>query len=114
MSIIRKRTLAVLLAAVVSAACSERLPDADRIKSDLIGQTVGNVIFRWRFESLNEFESFEITNQERTGDIVEYTANVILTEPRGRSSATLTVVYRREDNGWSLTSVSDNRTLKRR
>lgn len=114
MSRMGKRTLSALLAVVVSTACSERLPDADQIKSDLIGQTVGNVIFRWRFESLNEFESFAITNQERTGDVVEYTANVILTEPRGRSSATLTIVYRLEDNGWSLASVSDNRTLKRR
>ena len=107
-----RANLRLLTILIALGGCSAP-PDSEQIKGDLIGQFVGRPPdATWKFQSLSEFEKFDITKTQRAGNITEYAADVVLAEPRGKATATLVIIYRKGDSGWQLANVTDNGSLR--
>lgn len=116
----RVSKLSILLLAVIAAACPMPFdrPGEERIKADLIGKQTppeGLFGFYWRFDSIQEFEKFEIIASHGNGEALEYEVDVIL---RGGSSTaryktTLLITYVRQNGNWALTHVINSKTLER-
>lgn len=105
--------LASFLWVAAGPARAADMPDADRIKADLIGRHIINGRMKWRFDSISEFEEFDIKSKRINGLFLEYKISVILKPETGdMGAADLVVVYKREQAGWRFVTVTDNRTLR--
>lgn len=92
---------------ILSAACA-KLPPAEQVKADLIGQVIGN----WRFDSPSEFQEFTVTDRGEQGDVAEYKISVLLKDSKQQNyKADLTVNYRKQDGNWVFASVTDSGTF---
>jgi hypothetical protein len=110
---IRGMLTAVLLCLAIPS-CGARKPDAERIKADLIGHSVGSPLGNYyEFRSPSAYVDFDIKSAAESGSTIEYAIGVVLDQAAGkvRCYATLQVVYRKEDSGWKFASVTDGRTL---
>ena len=100
---------AVLLAGFSMIGCDLRrpeIPDMERIQADLIGQSMTN----WKFDSMREFESFEIEETSDFAQIVEYQVRMRLRSIGAdafTAEARAVVAYRLENGHWELVSVSE-------
>lgn len=105
--------LGLMVVMVFTGGCSASSdPDAERIKSDLIGRDVvfDDGMDSWRFDSLSEFEKFTINNKNRQRDIIEYDISMHLVASTGRCYAVdsqVIVTYRRESDNWKLISLNN-------
>lgn len=80
-------------------------PDADRIKSDLIGQRTQF----WTFNYLSEISSVIIHNTIENGSRLELTAQLKLqSESTGEHDADVILVYYQDGENWTFNSVKMN------
>ena len=98
----------VLAALAVFAACSGEsdtpLPDAQQVRTDLVGQAMGS----WRFESPSDFLGLTVNEKTEQGDTVEYDVSMSLQDPSTgrRYRAEALVVYGKSGGEWQIDSVS--------
>lgn len=77
-------------------------PDIEKIKNDLIGQSIPG----WKFEYLNEFISAEILNTTRGENRVEYQCKFDLAGSRSdKHECEVLITYSDDDSGWNFTEV---------
>jgi uncharacterized lipoprotein NlpE involved in copper resistance len=107
---VRKRIIALFLVLIIFlAGCSvQSEPDVGRIKADLIGR---QLIFYgmpfWTFETLSEFEQFDIQGKQIQGDILEYEVRMKL-RYLGTDEyhiADVFIIYTRTNTSWELNSI---------
>jgi hypothetical protein len=110
-----KTLILVALLGLAGACALLEKPSEQKIKEDLIGHQVGTAFLYWSFDSLEEFEDFQIVGEKSSGNFIEYKVKVLLRNltPDGRKyTATLTISYRREGGEWRMVKVTDLQTLK--
>ena len=78
-------------------------PDANQIKADLIGKKT----MEWSFDSMGEFQKFDIIKTSKQGDIVEYTIALAVRDMNtGKPShGELFIVYKKESDKWQIVNV---------
>ena len=88
-------------------SCSDNMPDADQIKADLMGKRIGSTFRGWIFESMNEFEKFEIVDQRRKGKLMNINAicDYSIQETEIYRAEAL-VTYTKKGNTWEFVYVS--------
>ena len=108
--------VATLLVALISG-CGEGEPNADKIKSDLLGKRMSNRMEGWAFDSLDHFEKFQIENKQRVGNVLEYKVDMQLYDKHRieagmyerkigiRAHAKALIVYRKTGGEWEIASI---------
>lgn len=102
-------SLCSLLVACLTG-CTRPEINEDRLKSDLLGRTMGSIVEGgWRFSSLSEFRDLWIVERRSENNIIELDIGMALQDQQSERiyAAGATVVYRDGENGWSLVSVSE-------
>lgn len=97
-------SLIILMAAFTLTSCTKE-PVIDKIKADLMGQSIRIRGFSsWTFESLTEYQDFKILNKMKSDNILEYSAEITVI---GSEIFVLDtkIVYRKEDGKWKFISV---------
>lgn len=96
--------LSILISTLFLTSCIKD-PDIEKIKGDLIGQSVKmNWSQNWNFESLSEFENFTILSKTKNGDILEYTVDIAVKDSRVYNF-NANIVYRKESGEWKFVSI---------
>lgn len=92
-------------AKVVSAdTAAMAYPDTNRIKSDLIGKGTPG----WHFDSLSEFLSVNITNQDITSGRLLLTTGLKLQSNGKIIHATMILTYNKGPDGWQFSNIEQN------
>ena len=114
MSLRLTKTFAATVFLFLAMACNLLIPNVQKIKRDLIGKEIGSAWLGWRFESLAEYERFEIVETNHSGDLVEYKVDAVLKDldSQQRYTADLLISYRKENGEWKLVYVTDYHSLK--
>ena len=104
-----KKFVFLLLAAitVIFSSCS-REPDVEKIKADLIGQRLEmGGLSSWRFDSMSEFEDFEILSTLKNEYLLEYKVRLKLGDTNGKTYAgEARTVYRKESGKWKFSLIN--------
>lgn len=102
------RLIKITLLLIFVVSCGGSTPDADQIKTDLIGQHMGGIFNGWIFVSIKEFEEFKIVDKQQNGNILEYECDMRLRDIKygGRYKAKVLIVYRKTDGTWQLVSLT--------
>ena len=89
-------------------SCGNKKPNTDQIRADLIGKRIGSGFSGWIFASMDEFEHFEITDQQQKGDLLEYKCKMRLRDTTfgGRYKAEVSITYIKKGSTWDFVSVS--------
>ena len=95
----------ILLAGVFTL--SAQTNEVDRLKSDLIGQTMGGRHECWKFQSVDQIK--ELTVKDKTGDDQKQIYTVALELEAmpacGRYAAEARIEYEKADAGWKIKQV---------
>jgi len=106
-----KSKLVIALFPILLLTGCSRSPSAKQIQTDLLGNGISAAPpskYQWRFESLSEFQTFQIQDTKRTPDTIQYTIKTHLHGSNGDDAdASLLVTYRLNQNKWTFTSVTD-------
>ena len=88
-------------------ALSAQTNEVDRLKSDLIGQTMGGRHECWKFQSVDQVK--ELTVKDQTGDAQKQIYTVALqlqaTNAPARYAAEARVEYTQTGTGWKIQQV---------
>ncbi|MBM3405503.1 MAG: hypothetical protein FJY10_11535 [Bacteroidetes bacterium] len=76
-------------------------PDIEKIKSDLIGNSIPG----WKFDNLHEFDSASIINTIRGSERIEYSVKFHLKDTDSGHDCEVIVVYLQGDQGWYFNNV---------
>ena len=82
---------------------------AEQMKADLIGHAlVVNGQLAWEFAALSEYEQFEIIDQQRQGNAVEFDVTMKLKDfgTNTHYHAELFIVYKDIEGKWELVSLA--------
>ncbi|MDD5039256.1 MAG: hypothetical protein PHN78_08110 [Dehalococcoidales bacterium] len=104
----RKTLLLLLTLGLVSLGCSTQQPNIDRIKVDLIGQTlVHSGVPVWEFAALSEYEQFDIVKEHRVENAIEYDVSMGLIDLASQThySASAIIVYKINNGKWEIISI---------
>ncbi len=107
-----KRTILVIITLLmflaVSGCSAISIPDAEQIKSDLIGHQITVGLSGWHFDALAEFESFIIISNQQQGDALEYDVTMRLTDFQWDAHYLLDalITYKKVDGKWQLKSIT--------
>ena len=97
----------------IGAGCSitNSPPSAEQIKTDLIGKKM--LLNAWSyvaFNSLDEIKEFDIQQENRQGDIVEYKVYMAEEDNRGKIDKVIAkIVYKNEDGKWNMVALQGER-----
>ncbi len=90
-----------------SAAAANQPALEDRIKSDLIGCTMGGREKCWRFQSADQIKDLVVRGERREGHMLVYEITLTLRDPRagGEYRAEAEAMYEEIDGAWRLRCV---------
>lgn len=95
----------VLAILIFSFGCSKP-PSDEQIKQDLIGRTLAHYSGKhlWKFNAISEFGDFRIVNKNKKNELLEYTINSILIDPKNNAkySTQFVVIYRYTNRKWEI------------
>jgi hypothetical protein len=104
-----KRRLTILLLAAGAFGLSGSLPaaEADQLKADLIGQTMGGREKCWKFQSIDQIKELVIKNQTEDATKRVYTVALQLqaSEISPRYAAEARVEYTKTGTAWKIKQV---------
>ena len=82
-------------------------PNINQIKADLIGQTIGEFLNNYKFNSLEGIQEFIINNKNKQGNIIEYDVSLRMSDTIGKKyRANILIVYRKAEKSWKIASIS--------
>ena len=67
---------------------------------------MGDYVYSWNFESLDEIQQFTITNKKEQGDIIEYDVDMVLHDKSGNFRIKGLIVYKKVDGKWQIASMT--------
>ena len=81
----------------------------EQVKQDLIGHMLD---YDWRFDSMREFEYFNITEETNYGDVKELKAEAKLVgvNNRYRFDAVMLIVYKKVDGEWKIVNIKGQKS----
>ncbi len=81
---------------------------AEQMKADLIGHTIlVNGQFVWKFETLSEYEQFEIIGEQTQGNVYEFDVTMKLRDfaTNAHYDVEAFIIYKNIDGEWELLSL---------
>lgn len=81
--------------------------EAEQMKIDLIGKTMGGRDKGWKFQSLDQIKELVITDKKEEAQRRVYSLDLKLQDPRspGLYKAKADVIYERVDSRWEIKTV---------
>ena|SRR5213596_324071 len=92
---------------MVALALSAQASEADQLKADLIGQSMGGREKCWKFQSLDQIKELTIQHKTENPQTRVYTISLQLQAAKssGKYSAEARVEYRKTAQGWKIKQV---------
>lgn len=101
------RTLVLMSGVLAVAAQTNRPADVSRLKSELIGWTMGGREQCWKFRSADQIKELVILDQTDAAQKRVYTVALQLQAPEGagKYAADARITYARTGEAWKIQSV---------
>lgn len=95
-----------------AAVVHTRKPDVETLKVDLQGHRIGRGMKSWSFDSVEEFQGFELLSEHESTDKLTYQATIKLKGVIGPGAkADIEITYDRPAGGYRFREVTDKGTL---
>lgn len=99
--------LTLLLCGILIVGWTWQESETERLKSDLIGKSMGGREAGWRFRSASQIKELTVVDREEEADRRVYTITLKLEDSRvtGAYEAKAEVTYEKVDSEWQIETV---------
>lgn len=98
-------TIFVFFGMLLLTSCSPAKPDEQRLKNDLVGQSIYGNVWGVTVKSLDQITNLQILYKTTDPNVLDYTIEAVIEKSDSKHSPFVvkgSMIYKKNDKGWVL------------